>query len=179
MGLYDVTCAKCSKHFMWFSGNTSAAGQICPECQNPKKETPMNNQEQQLVEALQGTIKVQEAFINYLKAEVERLKASQINLSPTPIGTLPYVQPIIYPTNPGPVTVPSFPPNPWNPCPPFIVTSETTPNSGTITVASDGTLSIPPEVAANFTNNNIVSLSNSILSDADSKYNYLVESNGI
>ena len=158
----------------------------------------MNNQEQQLVEALQGTIKIQEAFINYLKAEVERLKASQINLSPTPIGTFPYVQPIINPLNPGPYTVPSFPPNPWNPLsPPFIITSETTPNSGTITLTGDplpigsvqsSPLPSSPEAAAtqnwnsgsaNFTNNNVVFLSNSILSNADSKYDYLGESNGL
>ena len=86
----------------------------------------MNNQEQQLVEALQNTIKIQNELITFLKAEVERLKAAQI--APASIvGTLSYPQPIMGPTISVPFTAPSQPGFPYSQ--PIGVTTITTSNS--------------------------------------------------
>ncbi len=106
MGIYSIKCINCAKLFNWFSGNTG--NQTCPDCQ---KETPMSN-ELQLIEALKTTVSVQADLISHLKAEVQRLNASQLYIS-----TQPYISPAVYP---GGTSVPWYNPQP------LIVTTETT-----------------------------------------------------
>ena len=137
MGIYVVDCVSCKKSFQWFSGTVSTTGQVCPECQKPqetpKKSKKMNNQKEQ-IESLKQVISVQTDLINYLKAEVERLKVSQIYINGQPnvdigkIGTpsnptlplSPWWQPWV---SQGPY--PQYPGQPLTP--PYVITSGTQP----------------------------------------------------
>ena len=71
--------------------------------------------EQAHLDSLNKVISIQNELITYLKAEIERLKASQIVT--TPSGPLPYTQPgLVFPN-----TQPFVPgnPTPWYPSYPY------------------------------------------------------------
>jgi hypothetical protein len=90
MGIYSINCPNCNKEFQWFSGNV--ANQLCPDCSglnaikaqmNCDIEKVNNMDYEQLhLDSLNRVIAIQNEFIAYLKAEVERLRAPQINLTP-------------------------------------------------------------------------------------------------
>lgn len=128
MGLYPADCPQCKRTFLWFSGNS--LDQVCQQCKN--KEVPMDY-EQAHLDSLNKVISVQNELIGYLKAEIERLKLSQLyigspNVTPgTPIDRT-------YPSNPNPSPwvqpypgAPYAPQYPWyGPHPGLIITSDGT-----------------------------------------------------
>lgn len=85
-----------------------------------------------LIEALQATVKAQNDLITYLKAEVERLKSTQIVLNP----------PLQPQTMPDHQTLPGYPQVPINPCSPIDFPQQPTwplnPWYGTISISKDG-----------------------------------------
>ena len=118
MGLYTINCPQCKAPYYWFSGSNSA-DQRCPACKNPqqdKKEENRMDYEQAHLDGLNKVISVQNELITFLKAEVERLKLSQLYIGPptvTPPGQtypgMPYIPGVpinpIYPWYGGPSSV--------------------------------------------------------------------------
>lgn len=107
MGIFFVKCPTCDSRHQWFSG---ILDQRCLSCRN--KENIMDH-EQAHLDALNKVILIQSELILYLKAEIERLKLSQIYINaPTspfnPINPVyPYVNPQPFvPTQPGPLGPP-------------------------------------------------------------------------
>src|ERR1035437_7468315 len=88
MGLIDLICPQCGQEHTWYSGNLD---QKCERCRNlvEHKDTIMTDNNE-LIEALKTTIAVQNDVIAHLKAEVGRLKAPQVTISPSSITTYPY-----------------------------------------------------------------------------------------
>ena len=126
MGFYPVECLSCHKPFRWFSGSHT---QICIECEKPKKEEMIMNNETKETEYLNQIIKLQGDLISFLKAEVERLKVSSYYYGTDPLGPQnpivgpgintpnPFIEPYYQPTAPYWGTIQPIP------TPPFTVTS--------------------------------------------------------
>ena len=135
MGIYTVNCQGCERPFQWFSGNVSA-GQYCEECKKPKESSV--KMEYKEVEYLNQIINLQKDLIEYLKAEVARLKSEPVYVPYNPLNPNPIIVPGYPPHNPFivPNTTPSYPGiNPLTP--PYIVTCG---QSGLSGVTSSSTL---------------------------------------
>ncbi len=141
MGLYPVTCPSCNGLHTWYSGDLD---QRCDNCKNKKDDNMTNDQE--LINALKSTISAKDDLITHLKAEIERLKLSQLYIGPqtnNPPLAIPPNQPYIYTP---------YTPNPqWSP--PYIITS-----GGTTTIYDDkgniigGRTTLPPQEGITVTN---------------------------
>lgn len=122
MGLYTITCPICAKQHSWFSGN---ADQRCLDCKNPTARSSEENKmdyQQAHLDALNKVISTQNELINYLKTEIERLKASQLVLNPPTIPAYPQPPYVPQPGLGQPIPfIPGTPPQ--FPYSPFIVTS--------------------------------------------------------
>lgn len=117
---------------------------------------------QDLIKALQTTITAQADLIAHLKAELDRLKSSQINIT-TPISTLPYTQPT-YPY-PSPNTTPPWPLAPhWQS--PFVYTTSGEQSKENSEIQSTTATTLPlgsVQSGSSRINTNLVTLTNSIL----------------
>lgn len=108
MGLYYINCPECGATCQWFSGDPDSR---CFKCRgtnkpNVKDKEDSMDYEQRRYDDLNKIISVQDQLIQFLKAEVERLKASQPSISypgpiyPTQQPPWPIQQPIQQPLNP-------------------------------------------------------------------------------
>lgn len=136
MGIWPIKCEKC-RDLVWFNDDHS---QICTYCRNEVSKADLDKfltdlkdghvralegpllaeQEDPLMEAFKKTISAQSETIELLRAEVARLKGSQVVINP-PGSTPTYITAPGCPGAHGPFYGP-----------PYIVTSDST--SGTIDI---------------------------------------------